>query len=337
MAAVMKMRRLGAQGPTVSAIGLGCMRMSSFPGSNAAENRNSEKDGITTIRAALDAGINLLNTGDFYGMGHNEMLVGRAIKGRRDDAVISVKFGAQKSHNGAFLGFDTRPNSVKNFAAYSLQRLGVNVIDIYQPGRIDPNVPVEDTVGAIADLIQEGKVRFLGLSEASPEHIRRAHAVHPVAALEIEYSLATRLIEPEILPTVRELGIGIVAYSVVAQGLLLGNIEGPLPADDPRGQLFPRFQGDNLLHNLKRVAILKELAAAKGFSPAQIAIAWVLSRGDDIVPLVGMSRPSRLPENLVTLDIQLSPDELATLDETFAEGAIVGDRQPTRFKHLAPE
>jgi len=335
--AVMKMRQLGAQGPTVSAMGLGCMRMSDFLGSNVAQNRTSDEDGIATIRAALDAGINLLDTGDFYGMGHNETLVGRAIRGRRDDAVISVKFGAQKSPSGAVLGFDARPNSVKNFAAYSLQRLGIDVIDIYQPGRIDPDVPVEDTVGAIAELIQEGKVRFLGLSEANAEHIRRAHAVHPVTALEIEYSLATRFIEPEILPMARELGIGIVAYSVVAQGLLLGNIEGPLPPDDPRARLFPRFQGDNLLRNLERVAVLKELAAAKGFLPAQIAIAWLLSRGDDIVPLIGMSRPSRLPENLATLDIQLSPDELATLDKEFAPGAIVGDRQPTRFKHLAPE
>nr|WP_309471209.1 aldo/keto reductase [Streptomyces rapamycinicus] len=332
------MRRLGTQGPTVSAIGLGCMRMSNYQGSQETETRESEAISIATIHAALDAGINMLNTGDFYGMGHNEMLIGRAIRGRRrDDAVISVKFGAQRSPTGAFLGFDMRPAAVKNFASYSLQRLGVDVIDIYQPGRIDPNVPVEDTVGAIADLIQEGKVRYLGLSEANAEHLRRAHAVHPVAALEIEYSLATRLIEPEILPTARELGVGIVAYSVVAQGLLLGNIEFPLPADDPRSQNFPRFQGDNLLHNLERVAVLKDLAAARGVSPAQVAIAWVLSRGDDIVPLIGMSRPGRLPENLGTLDIQLSPDELATLDEAFAPGAIVGDRQPTRFKHLAPE
>jgi aryl-alcohol dehydrogenase-like predicted oxidoreductase len=280
----------------------------------------------------------MLNTGDFYGMGHNEMLIGRALKGRRrDDAVISVKFGAQRSPTGAFLGFDTRPAAVKNFAAYSLKRLGVDVIDMYQPARIDPSVPVEDTVGAIADLIEEGKVRYLGLSEANAEHLRRAHAVHPVSALEIEYSLATRLIEPEILPTARELGVGIVAYSVVAQGLLLGTIEGPLPADDPRGHLFPRFQGDNLLHNLERVAVLKELAAAREASPAQVAIAWVLSRGDDIVPLIGMSRPGRLPENLATVDMQLSPGELAMLDEAFAPGAIAGDRQPTRFKHLVPE
>lgn len=334
----MEMRRLGAQGPTVSAIGLGCMRMSNYQGSRAAETPDGEADSITTIQAALDAGINLLDTGDFYGMGHNEMLVGRALKGRRrEDAVISVKFGAQRSPRGEFLGFDMRPASVKNFASYSLRRLGVDVIDIYQPGRIDPGVPVEDTVGAIADLIQEGKVRYLGLSEANTEQLRRAHRVYPVSALEIEYSLATRLIEMEILPAARELGVGIVAYSVVSQGLLLGNIEGPLPTDDPRGQMFPRFQGDNLLHNLDRVAVLKQLAAARGATPAQVAIAWVLSRGDDIVPLVGMSRPGRLPENLGTLDIELSSDELVTLDKEFAPGAIVGDRQPTRFKLVAPE
>jgi aryl-alcohol dehydrogenase-like predicted oxidoreductase len=312
------------------------MRMSNVHGLNAPKNRDDEEEAIATIHASLDAGINLLGTGDFYGMGHNEMLVGRAIKGRRDDAIISVKFGAQRSPSGAFLGVDARPNSVKNFAAYSLQRLGIEVIDIYQPGRIDPNVPVEDTIGAISDLIQEGKVRFLGLSEATAEHIRRAHAVHPVAALEIEYSLATRFIEREILATTRELGIGVVAYGVAAQGLLLGDINGPLPVDDPRRKMLPRFQDDNLRHNLEPVAVLKELAAAKGFTPAQIAIAWVLSQGDDIVPIVGMSRPSRLPENLATLDILLSPDELAQLDGAFAPGAIIGDRYPAPLMSLSP-
>jgi aryl-alcohol dehydrogenase-like predicted oxidoreductase len=332
----MKTRQLGASGPTVSAIGLGCMRMSNVHGLNTPKNPDDEEAATATIHASLDAGINLLNTGDFYGMGHNEMLVGRAIKGRRDDAIISVKFGAQRSPAGAFLGVDARPNSVKNFAAYSLQRLGIDVIDIYQPGRVDPDVPVEDTIGAIADLIQEGKVRYLGLSEATAEHIRRAHAVHPVTVLEIEYSLATRFIEREILATTRELGIGVVAYGIAAQGLLLGDINGPLPSDDPRRKMLPRFQDDNLRHNLEPVALLKELAAAKGFTPAQIAMAWVLSRGDDIVPLVGMSRPSRLPENLATLDILLSPDELAQLDSAFAPGAIIGDRYPASLMSLSP-
>lgn len=330
----MKMTRLGTDGPLVSAIGLGCMQMSGAIGSHPGPDRDQE--GIATIHAALDAGINLLNTGDFYGMGHNEMLVGRALKGRRDQAILSVKFGAQKSPSGAFLGFDSRPASIKNFAAYSLQRLGVEVIDIYQPARIAPDVPIEDTVGAIADLIQEGKVRFLGLSEANAEQVRRAHAVHPVTALEIEYSLATRLIERDIFPTARELGVGVVGYGVVAQGLLLGDLTAPLPPEDRRAKLFPRFQGANLVHNLERVAVLKELAAARGCTPAQLAIAWVLTRGQDIVPLIGMSRPSRLPENLATLELPLSEADLALLEETFADGAIIGDRQPPQFKHLVP-
>jgi aryl-alcohol dehydrogenase-like predicted oxidoreductase len=310
------------------------MRMSGATGPHAGPDR--DQDGIATIHAALDVGINLLNTGDFYGMGHNEMLVGRALKGRRDHAIISVKFGAQKSPSGAFLGFDSRPASIKNFAAYSLQRLGVDVIDIYQPARIAPDVPIEETVGAIAELIQEGKVRFLGLSEANAEHVRRAHAVHPVTALEIEYSLATRMIERDILPTARKLGIGVVGYGVVAQGLLLGDMEAPLPPDDRRTKLFPRFQGANLVHNLEQVAVLKEVAAARGCTPAQLAIAWVLTRGEDIIPLIGMSHPSRLPENLAALELTLSEEDLVLLDETFADGAIIGDRQPPQFKHLIP-
>lgn len=331
----MKRRRLGVNGPEVSAIGLGCMRMSGPVGPHA-DRAQSEADGMATIHAALDAGVNLLNTGDFYGMGHNELLVGKALRGRRDEAVVSVKFGAQKSPTGAFLGFDASPAAVKNFAAYSLQRLGIDVIDIYQPARVDPAVPIEDTVGAVAELIREGKVRHLGLSEAGPEDIRKAHAVHPVTALEIEYSLATRMIEPSILPLARQLGIGIVAYGVVAQGLLLGNIDGPLPPEDARGNIFPRFQGENLLHNLRTVSVLKDFAASLGRSPAQIALAWVLSRGDDIVPVIGMSRPSRLSENLAALELDLGTDALAMLDEVFASGAILGDRQPPRFRHLVP-
>lgn len=330
----MRRHRLGQHGPMVSALGLGCMGMSSAVGRHPGNN--TEENGIATIHAALDAGINLLNTADFYGMGHNEMLLGQALKGRRDDAVVSVKFGAQKSPSGAFLGFDSRPASIKNFAAYSLQRLGLDVIDIYQPARIDPTIPIEETVGAIAELIQEGTVRFLGLSEADAVQLRRAHAVYPVTALEIEYSLATRTIEQDILPTARELGVGIVAYGVMAQGLLLGDMQAPLPATDRRAQLFPRFQGDNLVHNLERVAVLQSLAAARGCSAAQLAIAWLLARGDDIVPLIGMSRPSRLQENLTALDLQLSEHEQATLDQAFADGAIVGDRQPPQFKHLVP-
>ncbi len=243
-----------------------------------------------------------MNTGDFYGMGHNELLVGRAIEGRRDQALISVKFGALRSPSGQMLGIDARPNAVKNFAAYSLQRLGVDVIDIYQPGRVDPSVPVEETVGAIADLIKEGKVRYLGLSETGTENIRRAHEVHPVTALEIEYSLGTRFIEKEILPTVRELGIGLVAYGVVGR--------------------------------LEKVSLLERMAREKNCRTPQLAIAWVLSRGKDIVPLVGMSRRARLAENLKAFDVALTKEDLDDLDGSFALGAITGDRYPGQMKHL---
>ena len=325
----MEMRTLGQNGPRVSAMGLGCMRMSSLAG----QKSNTDEEGIATIRAALEAGINFLNTGDFYGMGHNEHLVGQAIKGRRDQALISVKFGALRSPSGQMLGVDARPNAVKNFAAYSLQRLGVDVIDIYQPGRIDPNVPVEDTVGAIADLIKEGKVRYLGLSETGVENVRRAHKVHPVTALEIEYSLGTRFIEKEILPAVRELGIGLVAYGVVGQGLFTGSVRNDLPPNDFRRQ-FPKFDLENLPKNLERVSFLERMAREKNCTTTQLAIAWVLSRGEDIVPLVGMSRRGSLVENLKAFDVTLTKEDLDDLDESFALGAITGDRYPAHMKHL---
>jgi aryl-alcohol dehydrogenase-like predicted oxidoreductase len=325
----MEMRTLGQNGPRVSAMGLGCMRMSSLAG----QKSNTDEESIATIRAALEAGINFVNTGDFYGMGHNELLVGQAIKGRRDQALISVKFGALRSPSGQMLGVDARPNAVKNFAAYSLQRLGVDVIDIYQPGRIDPNVPVEDTVGAIADLIKEGKVRYLGLSETGVENIRRAHKVHPVTALEIEYSLGTRFIEKEILPAVRELGIGLVAYGVVGQGLFTGSVRNDLPPNDFRRQ-FPKFDQENLPKNLERVSFLERMAREKNCTTTQLAIAWVLSRGEDIVPLVGMSRRASLVENLKAFDVTLTKEDLDELDESFALGAITGDRYPAHMKHL---
>jgi aryl-alcohol dehydrogenase-like predicted oxidoreductase len=326
----MEMRTLGKGGPRVSAMGLGCMRMSSLAGPKSG----ADEEGIATIQAALDTGINFLNTGDFYGMGHNELLVGKAIKGRRDQALISVKFGALRSPSGQVLGIDVRPNAVKNFAAYSLQRLGVDVIDIYQPARIDPNVPIEETVGAIADLVKEGKVRYLGLSETGVENIRRAHKVHPVTALEIEYSLGTRFIEEEILPTVRELGIGLVAYGVVGQGLLTGSVTNDIAANDFRRQ-FPKFDQENLPKNLEKVSLLESMAHRKNCTTTQLAIAWVLSRGEDIVPLVGMSRRARLAENLKAFDVTLSKEDLDDLDRTFALGAITGDRYPAQFKHLA--
>jgi aryl-alcohol dehydrogenase-like predicted oxidoreductase len=328
----MEMRTLGRIGPRVSAMGLGCMRMSSLVGTQS----NTDEDSIATIRAALEAGINFLDTGDFYGMGHNELLVGQAIKGFRDRALISVKFGLLRSPSGQMLGIDVRPNAVKNFAAYSLQRLGVDVIDIYQPGRIDPNVPVEETVGAIADLIKEGKVRYLGLSETGVENIRKAHKVHPVTALEIEYSLGTRFIEQEILPAVRELGIGLVAYGVVGQGLLTGSVGNDLPTTDLRRQ-FPKFNQDNLPKNLEKASFLGSMARRKNCTAAQLAIAWVLSKGKDIVPIVGMSRSARLTENLRAFDVTLTEDELDDLDRAFPLGAIKGDRYPASIKQLSAQ
>lgn len=312
-------RRLGRDGPSIGALGLGCSGMSLPP-------RNDDQS-IAAIHAALDAGINLLNTGDFYGMGHNEMLIGRAIRDRRDKAYLSVKCGMMLSPTGGFLGLDGRPASIKNFASYSLQRLGVEVTDLYQAGRPDPGVPYEETVGAIADLIKDGKVRHLGVSEVGADLLRRAHAVHPVTALEIEYSLACRFTEAEILPTARELGIGVVPYRVLADGLLSGAVTGEA---DPGRRHFtpPRLEGDNLRHNVATVEALKAMAADKGFSAAQLAIAWLLSRGDDIVPLVGMNRSARLPDNLRIFDVAFSADELATLDSAFGPGGIVGERYP---------
>ena len=319
-------RKLGAQGPLVSALGLGCAGMSSGP---AYQTPAAEEESSATIAAALEQGITLLNTGDFYGMGHNETTIGRVLRRRPESAFLSVKFGALRAPSGEFLGLDCRPNSVKNFAAYSLQRLGVDVIDLYQPGRIDPAVPIEDTVGAVADLIAEGKVRFLGLSEVSSEQLRQAHETYPVTAVEIEYSMANRSAEHGILTAARQLGCGVIAYNVVAQGLLTGLITGELDADDNRRSL-PRFRGVNLTSNLRVIDILREFATARNATPAQVAIAWVLSRGEDVVPLVGMSRRSRLAENLAATDLHLADDELAFLDRTFGPGAIAGDRTNTR-------
>jgi aryl-alcohol dehydrogenase-like predicted oxidoreductase len=295
-----------------------------------------DEESIATVQAALDAGMTLLNTADFYAMGHNESLIGRAIKGRRDQAFLSVKCGMLRSPSGAFLGIDGRPNAVKNFAAYSLQRLGVDVIDLYQPARPDPSVPYEETIGAIADLINEGKVRYLGVSEVGADNLRRAQSVHPVTALEIEYSLACRFIEPDILPTARELGIAIVPYRVLADGLLTGSLT-EATTQGNRHFLPPRLEGANLKHNIATAAILTEMAADKGYTPAQLAVAWLLSRGDDMFPLVGMSRRSRVAENVAILDIRFSADELAALDRAFAPGTIIGDRYPAFVQKLAAQ
>jgi aryl-alcohol dehydrogenase-like predicted oxidoreductase len=319
------MKQLGRNGPLVSSLGFGCQGLPRY-----ATLYDSEKDeaAITTIQAAIDAGITFLNAADFYGRGHNEMVIGRAIRGRRDKVSLSVKFGALVSPSGEMIGLDGRPDSVKNFASYSLQRLGLDVIDIYQPGRADPDVPFEETIGAVAELINEGKVRYLGVSEVGSELLRRAHAVHPVTALEIEYSLAFRLIEADILPTARQLGVGIVAYRVLADGLLTGVLSPDAP---PKGRHFlpPRLEGENLKRNVATASRLNQLAADKGFTPAQLAIAWVLSRGDDGLPLVGISRSARVDDALRALDVRFTAGELDELDHAFAPGTIVGDRYPS--------
>lgn len=309
---------LGNNGPKVSKLGLGCMRMSSVWGSKAGD----EAESIATIQQALDSGINFLNTGDFYGAGHNELLVGKAIKGRRDDAFISVKVGAIFD-NGHPLGLDLRPIAIRNFINYSLVRLGIDTIDLYQPCRLDNSVPIEDVIGTVADLIKEGKVRYLGVSEITPDQLRKANSVYPVSALEIGYSLAERQIESELLPVAKELGIGVVAFANTAEGLLTGNMTAPLPAGSYQLH-FSRFQGDNLVKNLEKVEVLKDMAASKGFTPTQLAIAWVNAQGDNIMPLVSMSKRSRLPENLQAMDITFTAEEAQTLNTVFAPGAILG-------------
>lgn len=294
------------------------MRMSSVWGGATP----SETESIATIQEALDNGINFLNTGDFYGAGHNEMLIGKAIKGRRDEAFISVKFGAI-FHNGQWLGLDLRPIAIKNFINYSLMRLGIETIDLYQPCRMDDSVPVADIIGTVADLIKEGKVRHIGVSEITAEQLRQANETHPISALEIGYSLADRQIENELLPAAKELGIAVVAFANTAEGLLTGDMKAPLAENDYHNH-FSRFQGDNLVHNLEKVEVLKQLAHNKGCTPTQLAIAWVKEQGDHIMPLVSMSRRSRLPENIKALDIIFTPQEMNTLNTTFAIGAIRG-------------
>ncbi|GGG62813.1 aldo/keto reductase [Epilithonimonas arachidiradicis] len=310
--------QLGQNGPMVSKLGLGCMRMSSIWGGPTPD----ETESIATIHQALDSGINFLNTGDFYGAGHNEMLVGNAIKGRRDDAFISVKFGAI-FHNGQWIGLDLRPVAIKNFVNYSLTRLGIETIDLYQPSRMDDSVPIEDIIGTIAGLVEEGKVRHIGVSEITADQLRKANSIYPISALEIGYSLADRQIENELLPTAKELGIGVVAFANTAEGLLTGDLKAPIAADDHRNH-FSRFQGENLVHNLEKVETLKEMARLKNVTPTQLAIAWVKEQGDHIMPLVSMSRRSRLPENIAAMEIVFTPEEMNLLNSTFAIGAMQG-------------
>jgi aryl-alcohol dehydrogenase-like predicted oxidoreductase len=318
----MKHRKLGRSGPHVSALGLGCMGMSDLYGS--ADRGES----IATVHAALDAGITLLDTGDFYGMGENEMLLAEALAGRpRDSYQLSVNFGALRGPDRTWLGFDARPAAVKSALAYSLKRLRTDHVDVYRPARLDPAVPIEDTVGAVADLVQAGYVRHLGLSEVGAETIRRAHAVLPVADLQIEYSLISRGMEDAILPACRELGIAVTAYGVLSRGLISGHWskERGTDARDFR-QHSPRFQGANLEHNLALVDVLRGLADTHGASVAQLAIAWVLARGDDIVPLVGARTRTRLAEALGALDIELDAGDLAAIERAVPPDAAAGDR-----------
>jgi aryl-alcohol dehydrogenase-like predicted oxidoreductase len=328
----METRTLGRGGPAVSALGLGCMGMSGIYGPA------DEAESIATIHAALEAGITLLDTGDFYGMGHNELLLREALLGaRRDRAVLSVKFGALRSPDGAWGGYDCRPAAVRNFIAYSLTRLGTDHIDIYRPARLDPAVPIEDTIGAIADLVRAGHVRHIGLSEVGRETIRRAAGVHPIADLQIEYSLMSRGIEAEILPTCRELGIGITAYGVLSRGLLGGRV----PVDtggDIRASRMPRFQGENLSRNLALAEALRLVASARGLSPVQAALAWVVSRGTDIVPLVGARRRDQLNEALGVLRHPLDKTALTQIETAVPADAVAGGRyDAAQIAHLDSE
>ncbi len=327
-------RQLGSTGPRVSALGLGAMGMSGMYG--PADRAES----IATIHAALDAGVTLIDTGDFYGMGHNEMLIGEALRDRPRDAVqISVKFGALRDPAGGWGGVDGRPAAVKNALAYTLQRLGTEYVDVYRIARVDPAVPIEETVGAIAEMVQAGYVRHVGLSEAGAETVRRAHAVHPIVDLQIEYSLMSRGIEAEILPACRELGVGITAYGVLSRGLLGGHwTGGTSTAPTDFRTYLPRFRGENLQRNLGLVEALRAVADAKGVTVAQIAIAWVLARGEDVVPLVGARRRDRLAEALGALEVQLDADDLARIEQAVPAEAVAGDRyDPSQMAHLDSE
>jgi aryl-alcohol dehydrogenase-like predicted oxidoreductase len=322
-------RQLGTKGPSVFPLALGCMGMSDFYGPA------DEKESIATIHAALDAGVDLLDTGDYYGAGHNELLIARALQDRRGRARISVKFGALRGPDRGWLGVDGRPAAVKNFVAYSLTRLGVDHIDIYRPGRLDPAVPIEDTIGALADLVKAGHVRHIGLSEVGPETIRRAHAVHPISDLQIEYSLVSRGPEGAIFPVLAELGIGVTAYGVLSRGLLAGSQ--PAGKSDFRNYL-PRFSGDNGARNRRLVETLQSLAREKGVTATQLAIAWVLAKGKTIVPLVGARKRPQLEESLGALRVALSAEDLARLEAAIPPSAVAGTRYgEEQMKHLDSE
>ncbi len=329
----MRLRKLGASGPEIGAMGLGCMGMSDFYG--PADRAES----IATIHAALDSGATLIDTGDFYGSGHNEMLIAEALRGRRrEDYVLSVKFGALRDPASGFVGYDARPEAVKNFLAYSLKRLGVGFIDIYRPARVDPAVPIEDTVGAIAEMVRQGYVRAIGLSEVGASTLRRAAAVHPISDLQIEYSLILRMIEADILPTCRALGVGITAYGVLARGLISGHwSKDRAGGGDFRG-LSSRFSGENLGHNLALVEGLRKVAEARGASVAATAVAWVLAQGDDIVPLVGARKRGQWAESGAADGLRQFKADLAAIVQAVPKGAAKGARYPAQaMTHLDSE
>ena len=319
----MENRELGRQGLIASAQGLGCMGMSEFYG------HADEGEAIATIHRALDLGVNFLDTADMYGPFTNEMLVGRAIAGRRDQVVLATKFGNQRGEDGAYLGINGSPEYVHSACDASLRRLAVDTIDLYYQHRVDQDVPIEETVGAMKELVDAGKVRYLGLSEASPDTIRRAHAVHPISALQTEYSLWTRDPEDQILPTVRELGIGFVAYSPLGRGFLSGRFQSPddIPEGDFR-KSNPRFQGENFRENLELVDRVREIAAEKEATPGQLALAWVMAQGDDVVPIPGTKRRAYLEENVGAVDVELTDDDLRRIDEVAPVGAAAGERYP---------
>jgi aryl-alcohol dehydrogenase-like predicted oxidoreductase len=324
----MQQRQLGKNGPWVSAIGLGCMGMS------GAYGPPDDHESIATVHAAIDAGITFIDTGDFYGAGHNELLLGQALRGRRDKVFVAVKFGALRGPDGAFLAYDARPQALKNFLAYSLVRLGTDYIDLYQPARVDPNVPIEDTVGGIADLVRAGYVRYIGLSEASPATVRRARAIHPIAALQIEYSLVCRGIERQIIPAMRGLGVAVNPYAVLCRGLLSGEISArPTYARDSRLRQ-PRFNPENLARNLVLVERFRVVAREMGLTPAQLALAWVLAQWNDIVPLVGAKRRASLATLLPGLDVKLTPEDLRRIEAAVPAAQIAGERYGLSELHV---
>lgn len=329
----MEMLQLGSTGPKVSALGLGCMGMSGMYGpSDRAES-------IATIHAAFDAGVTLLDTGDFYGAGHNEMLIAEAVKGRpRDSYQVSVKFGALRDPAGGWSGNDTRPAAMRNFLAYTLQRLGLDYIDVYRPARLDPNVPIEETIGGIAEMVEAGYVRHIGLSEMGADTIRRAAAVHPITDLQIEYSLISRGIEDAILPTARELGIAVTAYGVLARGLISGHWDKNTKLQGDFRSHTPRYQDGNIDANLALVEALRAVAAEKGLSVAQAAIGWVAAQGADIVPVIGSRRRDQLTEALGAMDVTLSADDLAAIEAAMPRGSAAGERyMPMQMAQLDSE